>query len=301
MREQAPMLAYYKGKHRAIHDGGGLCSPGRWPVKSRKPVKRGKGLALVSVCRKQFLKWILGKRGKAEEAFKELINGKLEGSPFCDCLEEAREEIDKALEEMGTQPRRLSSDRDTEVNFRRLKAMAEILEDEDYEYLEAMAERGVPLGADETMPRTPKVFEEKVKWPRDLVEEEMREIWAENYESAEAGKEDIYRQVDEEVKRGTIKLVSEEEAKRRYGDRLAVAALGAVPKELNSDKVRLIHDGTYSVDVNRRIRVRDRLRFPLIDDATAVMLEGKKAAEEDGLEERCSASTTTKEHTSWSR
>ena len=200
-REHAPMLAYYKGKHRAIHDGGGLCSPGRWPIKSRKQVKKGKGMALVSVCRKQFLKWILGKRGKAEGTFKELIKGKLEGSPFDDCLEEAREEIDKALEEMGMRPRRLSSDRDTEVNFRRLKAMAEVLEDEDFEYLETMAERGVPLGADETMPRTPKVFEEKVKWPRDMVEEEMREIWAENYESAEAGKEDIYRQVDRSEKR----------------------------------------------------------------------------------------------------
>lgn len=159
---------------------------------------------------------------------------------------------------MGRCPRRKSTERDSEVNFRRLKAMAEVLEDEDYEFLEGMAEEGVPLGADETMPRTPKVLEEKVKWPRELVEEEMREIWAENYESAEAGKEDIYRQVDEELKRGTVKLFSEEEAKRRYRDRLAVAALGGIPKELNSDRVRLIHDGTYSVDVNRRFRVRDR-------------------------------------------
>ena len=138
------------------------------------------------------------------------------------------------------------------------------------------------------MPRTPKVFEEKVKWPRELVEESMKEIWAENYESAEAGKEDIYRQVDEELARGTIKLLGESEAREKYGERLAVAALGAVPKELNSDRVRLIHDGTYSVDVNRRIRVRDRMRFPLVDDAAAVMLEGKKVAEEMGTDERCS-------------
>ena len=37
-----------------------------------------------------------------------------------------------------------------------------------------------------------------------------------------------------------------------------MAALGAVPKELGSEKVRMIHDGSYSVDVNRRIKVRDR-------------------------------------------
>ena len=30
-----PMQCFYKGKHRTIHDGGGLCSPGRWPVDQR--------------------------------------------------------------------------------------------------------------------------------------------------------------------------------------------------------------------------------------------------------------------------
>ena len=55
-----------------------------------------------------------------------------------------------------------------------------------------------------------------------------------------------------------------------------MAALGAVPKELNSTKVRVIHDGSYSVDVNHRIRVRDRMRFPLIDDAEAVLVEARR-------------------------
>ena len=40
--------------------------------------------------------------------------------------------------------------------------------------------------------------------------------------------------------------MSLEEAKQRYGGRLAIAALGAVPKELGSSKVRLIFDGSYS-------------------------------------------------------
>ena len=282
------MLAYYTGKHRVIHDGGGLGSPGRWPIEDRAQVKKGKGMSLVAACRKQFLHWILSTEGTAEEVFAKLIRGELTESPFEGVLDKAREEIDKGLESMGYDPRRRNGDRDSEVNFRRLRAMAACLEDEDYEFLAEMAGKGVPLGVDEEMPRTPKVFEEKVKWPRELVEEDIQEIWADNYESAEAGKEDIYRQVDEEVKRGTIKLMSESEARERYGERLAVAALGAVPKELNSDRVRLIHDGTYSVDVNRRIRVKDRMRFPLIDDAAAVMLEGRETAERLGTEERCS-------------
>ena len=55
-----------------------------------------------------------------------------------------------------------------------------------------------------------------------------------------------------------------------------------VPKELNSSAVRLIHDGSYSVDVNRRIRVKDRLRFPLIDDANAVLAHVREESTKPG-------------------
>ena len=33
------------------------------------------------------------------------------------------------------------------------------------------------------------------------------------------------------------------------------------------------HDGSFSVDVNHRIKVRDRMRFPMIDDAAAVLTQ----------------------------
>lgn len=121
------------------------------------------------------------------------------------------------------------------------------------------------------MPRTPEVYEEKVKWTVDANDEVMRDILADNYESTVENCEDIERQVLQEVENGTILRLMEHEAKRRFKGRLAVAVLGAVPKELGTKKVRLIHDGTYSVDVNRRIRVRDRMRFPLIDDAAAIL------------------------------
>eukprot|EP00435_Cladocopium_sp_Y103_P025228 s652_g6.t1 len=103
-----------------------------------------------------------------------------------------------------------------------------VLGDEDHEFLIGMAKEGVSLGVDETMPRTPKVFEEKVKWARELVETQMEEIWADNYESAES-----------------------------------------------------------SSVADRRIRVRDRMRLPLVDDAAAVLVEAKRVAEERKTEERC--------------
>ena len=285
---KGPMTAYYKGKHRIIHDGGGLGSPGRWPVESRRQLSSKKGLSLASVIRREFLKWIVKAKGRAEEIFWELARGEAKGSPFQDSLGESREAVDKALEEMGGTPRRREGDRDTEINFRRLAAMAEATGDEDFQYLEEMASKGVSLGVDEVMPRTPKVFEEKTKWAREFVIEELRETWADNYESAEEGKVDIWRQVDEEVANGTILKFTEEEIKAEYGQRVAVAALGAVPKELGSEKVRLIHDGSYSVDVNRRIKVRDRMRFPLIDDATAVLVEAQEMAAAQKTERRSS-------------
>ena len=273
-----PLLAYYKGKHRMVHDGGGLCSPGRWPVECRK-VPDGEGaLAMSAVFRREFLKWLLTTGDGGKSVFWRLAGGKAVESPFKSHLEGARKAIDRELKKLGEDPVRRKEDRTSEINFRRLRCVGRALGDEDCEFLEEVAAEGVSLGVDEELPRVPGVFEEKLKWAREFTEEDLRQVWAENYSSAEECKEDIWRQVDEEVKKGTIVRLSEEEATKKFGERLAVAALGAVPKELNSEKVRLIHDGSYSVDVNRRIKVRDRMRFPLIDDASAVLLEARAVA-----------------------
>ena len=46
--------------------------------------------------------------------------------------------------------------------------------------------------------------------------------------------------------------------------------------------VRIVHDGSYSVDINHRIKVRDRMRFPTIDDASGVLQQAEKEVEEEG-------------------
>ena len=62
-----------------------------------------------------------------------------------------------------------------------------------------------------------------------------------------------------------------------------MAALGAVLKELGSSVVRVVHDGSYSVDVNvHRIKVLDRMRFPMIDDAAGILLQVEKEVEDLG-------------------
>jgi len=150
---------------------------------------------------------------------------------------------------MGKDPKRRPQDRDTEINYRRLEAMMSATEDEDHTFLLDIAAVGAPLGVGEELPRTPQVFEEKTSWARDFVDSLLEEKWSNNNESAEENAEDIERQVMKEVQQGSI-VMMEEEARSQYGSRLAVAALGAVPQGLDSSAVRLIHDGSYSVDVS---------------------------------------------------
>ena len=250
-----------------------------------------KGVRLAAACKKLFLKWVLSKHRREGDAVKEvfwaLVGGKCKESPFDEFMREAREELDEELRAMGYHPERKEGDRKSEVNFRRLKAMLEACEDEDFAWLEEVAEEGVHIGVDQEMPRVPAVFEEKTKWNLDFTEDPFADSMAENYKSAEENAEDIERQVMEEVQSGAIVSMSEDEAKMKFQGRLAVASLGAVPKELGSTVVRIVHDGSYSVDVNHRIKVRDRMRFPVIDDASGILLELERSAEEEKSGLRC--------------
>ena len=248
-----PIRCYYKGKHRTIHDGGGLCSPGRWPVNQRKALENYEGIRTAAKCKGLFLKWLKsrdqGGKSSALEVFWKLASGQARNSPFEEDMESFRNELDEELKAMGLDPCRKDGDRVTEVNFRRLRAMLEATGDVDYEWLAEVAKEGVDLGVDRAMPRLPKVFEEKTKWNLSHTEEEFRDVFADNYKSAEENAMDIERQVMEEVAKGTILSMGEKEAEKKFEGRLAVAALGAVPKELGSSVGRIVHDGSYSVDV----------------------------------------------------
>ena len=54
--------------------------------------------------------------------------------------------------------------------------------------------------------------------------------------------------------------VEEEEARRKYGPNLRVAALAALEKADHS--FRVVHDATHNVGVNSQIKVEDQLRYP---------------------------------------
>ena len=62
----------------------------------------------------------------------------------------------------------------------------------------------------------------------------------------------IKEQISDDIEKGFVARMSRADAEEKYRGRLAVASLRAVPKALGSDEVRVVHDGSYSVDVNRR-------------------------------------------------
>ena len=87
----------------------------------------------------------------------------------------------------------------------------------------------------------------------------------ENYPSAEQFATEVEAVLRDQAARGQIEILEEPDARARYGERLTIASLGAVEKGTAPDgstEVRVIHDGTHGVDINRFIKVQDGTVFP---------------------------------------
>ena len=65
--------------------------------------------------------------------------------------------------------------------------------------------------------------------------------------------------------------MEEGEARQNFGQRLAVASLGAIEKK--DGACRVVHDGVHGVAVNSAIRVRDQLRSPSAGELRTVLQE----------------------------
>ena len=120
------------------------------------------------------------------------------------------------------------------------------------------------------MPRAPAVYEEKQKWALPDMDWENWEAqeasWADNYKSAKAIGPILKEQFEAEVQRGYMLKTNVGTARRRWGDKLTIAALGAIEK--SDDSFRIIFDASNKVCLNHRIRVRDQVRMPVWQDIT---------------------------------
>ena len=89
--------------------------------------------------------------------------------------------LDDFLVQEGLGPRRVQDDVDCEVAFCRVSAVAEALGDADFQCLQEVAQRGVPIGVGVELLRVPDVFEPKVTWNLSEAEGEFVDTKAENY------------------------------------------------------------------------------------------------------------------------
>ena len=181
-----------------------------------------------------------------------------------------RVKVKAILEKSGTEIEGATGDRAQPLQVRLIQALLRAAGDPDAEFYEDMA-RGVPLGVVGEMPRTPAVFEEKTAWNVAPPEEGQVARTVTNYSSAQARPDVILKQFEEDAAEDMMVRVPLSKAKAKYGDKLLVAALGAIQKSVEENTFRIIHDGTHGVMANNRIRPRDQLRYPGVGDIQAVM------------------------------
>lgn len=252
------------GKDRLFHDGAGLLSMGRWDVENRiwsmgafwKQLRQGT-IALIEAH--------LGDPRELDRARFEMA---VKGEEGCNIVrdEKLKNEIRRywisLLRQHGSAQADLEHVAEGQPFYLRL--MKELLafgEDADRNFL-LQGETGFPVGVLNPLPRTPHAYEEQTSWRLEDEPFMQEEVWRSNYQSVEDHVQFIREHFEEECNEGLMEKLTIEQAKERYGDRIAISSLAVLVEENHQGKKRVIHDATHGTKVNNRIRCRDKTRSP---------------------------------------
>ena len=222
-----------------------MCSPGRWTAGARTyPVKDAVELrSKLWECFKGAARCEAGAPCDPVGLLARLAAGRYKENPFEEtALRRARGIVEVFVGMEGAQAG-VADGQPFRLDL--IGGLLEAFEDPDAEFIRSLKD-GVALGVDEEMPRTPAVFEEKVKWNLGYLAE-GGERQADNYRSVNDHLGAVKELFEQEQKLGWMEEMSVEEATERFGNRLYVAAL-AVVEEPN--KIRVVHDGSNTVQVN---------------------------------------------------
>ena len=265
-----------KGLYRDFSDGAGLCSPGRWP-KDRRCLP---STEIAAELQDILLRGLAAAekempQGNCKAVFHTIIAGKLLSSPFsAELIENVRADLRIALKAGGYGdglPQ--AGDRVQAFEVRLIQSLLFAFGDPDHYFGEFWA-RGVWLGSRERkLPRTPAVFDRKVKWKYSEPDSPSHGEWQTNYPSLREHAATVNEQFREEEREGLMIQMSLREAIRRFGKDLIITATGAIEKKGKRGEVRVIFDATNGVLVNLFIRVRDQVKCPAAGDAKAVLRE----------------------------
>ena len=258
----------FMGKSRTFEDGGGLCSPGRLRKQDRQcasPLSK-EILAQARLLLDDSVRRRSGGKDTSLTFMMKLAAGRFEECPFDQgVLDEMVGFLQKAL---GLKAEDCTAALGQSFRLRMFKYLLKELGDPDWQFFDQL-EEGVPVGVGVTMPRTPLVFDQKVKWALD--EDSVgAQHEVENYRSLKGYEEEVKKLFQEEERLGWMKEMSDEEARKEYGENLFLAGLAVV---VEKDKFRVVHDGTHGVKVNSRIRVQDQVKSPTAGEIRTLMKE----------------------------
>ena len=269
-----PMVCRWHAKPpSSFNDGCGLCSPGRWPPGRRnfQDGERGDFIRKLAGVIRNFTHEVIP---DPQRTFFALALGKLQVAPFSDSQMQALRARWFAL---LPSPGEAAVVPEGQPFFLHAVAQtARMMGEEDADILDTGPDNyceGRMVGYGHTFPRVPLVFRPKIKERR--YDESDFKAENSNYESAKEHSQQIEVQFQEEEKMGFMFPLTEKEARRRYGERLRVASLGAIPKD--DERVRVIFDATHFVKINNGITIQDRLEFPGPEASATVMEETLEA------------------------
>ena len=276
-----PIICRYEGCKKEFTDGFGLCSPGRWTPGARNRTASSKAVKHAEQVSELLHEFLLKEMGDLRRESFRLALGHYDKSPFgSEQLQSLRKKVAALLRPGGEGPLLECPARQPFFLHLLAESLKE-LDDPDWEILvqgdECFA-KGVPVGVEEELPRTPQVFRRREKFRQlDITDfqPDMR-----NYATAELSSEELEAHFKKDELLGRMVPTTVAEAKMEYGeDAVLIAAMGAIQKPDGS--VRPLHDGTHGIGLNNKIRILDRLEVPgpeEIIELVALAAESQEAA-----------------------
>ena len=226
------------GRCRMFHDGCGLASPGRWDLEKRKWSRDDFWTGL----RKESMEAVLEHCGGQKNLDRMCFEMAAKGESGCGLMKDA--ELKQKLVDIWSNRLALEGYRADNLQdiapgqpFRLnlMEALLEMAGDPDHKFL-LQGAHGFPVGVIKQLPRTPHMYEEQTTWKLEDDPYMRDEIWRDNYESVGDHEDFVRQHFEEECREGLMEKLSMQQAKERFGDRIAISSLAVLVEEAHGNK-----------------------------------------------------------------
>ena len=249
---------------RFIRDGGGYCSPGRWHPDDR--ILPPQAAALRDIVDRS-----LPAELQKDFALR-VLTGKADGSLLKETGKKIATELELLLRGQGLQ-RDCPKPHGQAIDFGLLAMAAEFLGDPDAGFARKCL-LGVPIGFGIDLQSNPAIWPPKRKWKLDKKAGGTPQAINKNYPSADLYREQLSKEIEEQIAGGMMQRTTFKKAKERYGNRLRIASLAVINE---GESYRVVHDATNRVMINHEIRIPDCEQFPGPRDVEgAITADGKR-------------------------